>query len=86
MRTPHSRTLKRARYIHFEQALGRSPDVVLDLTVAEVNGAVGVGGDVGFVGDEHDRVARFVEAFEHAHDFGAGLRVEVAGGLVGQQD
>ena len=43
-------------------------------------------GDVGLVGDEHDGVARLVEALEERHDLDAGLRVEVAGGLVGEQD
>ena len=45
-----------------------------------------VGGDVGFVRDEHDGVARFVQALEERHDLDAGLRVEVAGRLVGEQD
>ena len=32
-------------------------DVVFDLTVADVNHAMRMRGDVGFVGDEDDRVA-----------------------------
>ena len=45
-----------------------------------------VGGDVGLVGDEDDGVAGGVEALEDGHDLDAGLRVEVAGRLVGEQD
>jgi hypothetical protein len=41
--------------------LGRSPDVVLDFPVADVNGAVGVCGNVGFVRHEHDGVAGLVQ-------------------------
>ena len=54
--------------------------------VADGDRAMGVGGDVGLVGDEDDGVAGLVETREHAHDFDAGLRVEVAGRLVGEQD
>ena len=46
--------------------LRRPPHVVLDLSVADVDGAVRVGGDVGFVGDEHDRVAGLVQPLEDA--------------------
>ena len=42
---------------------------------------VGVLGDVGLVGDEHNRVAARVQLVEEGHDFVAGLGVEVAGGL-----
>src|SRR5215203_1086941 len=34
-----------------------APDVVLDLAVADVNRSVGVGGHLGFVRDQDDRVA-----------------------------
>ena len=43
-------------------------------------------GDVGFVRDQDDGVAGLVQAGEQRHDLGAGLRVEVAGRLVGEQD
>jgi hypothetical protein len=47
---------------------------------------VGAGGDVRVVGHQHDRHTPLgVEALEHAHDFGTGAGVEVAGRLVGQQ-
>ncbi len=42
--------------------------------------------DVGFVGDENDGVALLIKAFEKRHDFFAGLGIEVAGWLVGQDD
>src|SRR5262245_1524102 len=65
---------------------GGAADVVFYFAVADMDGAVGEGRDVGFVGDEHDGVAGFVQALEQPHDLGAGFRVEVAGRLVGEQD
>ena len=53
---------------------------------ADVNRPVRERGDVGFVCHEHDGVARLVKLRKQRHDLGAGLRVEVAGRLVGQQD
>ena len=38
------------------------------------------------VGDEHDRAARRVQFMQQRHHVGAGMRVEVAGRLVGQQE
>ena len=43
-------------------------------------------GHVRLVGDQHDRVAPAVQSFEDRHDLDAGLRVEVARGLVGQHE
>ncbi len=60
--------------------------VALDAAVAQVNRPMGVNGDVGFMRDNHDGVTRLVELLEQRHDFGAGLGVEIAGRLVGQQD
>src|SRR5208282_3407025 len=60
--------------------------VAEDLAILEVNDAVGVLGDIVFVADQHDGVALLVQAVEQGHDLGAGLRVQVAGGLVGQDD
>jgi hypothetical protein len=51
-----------------------------------VDDAMGVLGDVGLVGDEHDGVAAGVEGVEEGHDLEAGFGVEVAGGLVGEDD
>ena len=62
------------------------PNVLGDLTVADVHDAVRVGCDVCLVSNEHNRVAGGVQAFEQTHDFGAGFRIQVAGGFVRQQD
>ena len=64
----------------------RSANVVFDLAVADVDGAIGVRGHVGLVRDDDDGVARLVEPLEDAHDLDAGLRIEIAGGLVGEQN
>jgi hypothetical protein len=60
--------------------------VARDDAVADGDDAVGVFGDVGLVGDEDDGVALGVEFVEEGHDLVAGLGVEVAGGLVGEDD
>src|SRR5271155_3157675 len=57
-----------------------------DDAVADGDDAVGVFGDVGLVGDDDDGVAVGVELVEEGHDLVAGLGVEVAGGLVGEDD
>src|SRR2546425_7634710 len=54
--------------------------------VAEGEAATGVGGDVELVGDEHDGQPAAVEALQERQHFHARARVEVAGGLVGQDD
>src|SRR5712692_6497236 len=54
--------------------------------VADVDDAVGVERYVVLMGDQHDGVALAVQALERRHDLVAGGAVEVAGGLVGQQD
>ena len=57
------------------------------LAVAHVHGAVGVGGGFGVVGDEDDGLAQLVvELAEHAQDGFGILGVEIAGGLVGEED
>ncbi len=56
------------------------------LAVADVDDAVRVFGDVVLVRDQDNRVALLVQAIEERHDLQAGLRVEVAGRLVGQND
>ena len=45
----------------------------------------GPAGDVGLVGDHHDRAAGAVQLVEQAEDLGGRGRVEVAGRLVGEQ-
>ena len=42
------------------------PDVLFDLSVAQMDRAMGERGDVGFVRDEHDRVARLDAAGRRA--------------------
>ena len=58
---------------------------VLDhAAVAERDHALGLLGDVGLVGDQHDRAAFLVEAREDPQHLLGGARVEVAGRLVGE--
>src|SRR5258706_4088959 len=66
--------------------LRRPAYVVFDLSVADMDRPVGEGGHVGFVRHDHDRVAGFVESRKERHDFGAGLRVQIAGRFVGEQN
>ena len=58
--------------------------IALNQTVRDVDRAMGERGYVGVVGDENDRDPFGVELLEHAQDFHAGVRVEVARRLVGQ--
>jgi len=44
-----------------------------NLSVANMNDAVGVFGDIGLVSHEHDRVAPGVKIIDQGHDFVAGL-------------
>jgi hypothetical protein len=64
----------------------RAAFVLLDLAVADVDGAVRVLGDVALVRDQDDGVAVRVQPLEQAHDLLARGAVQVAGGLVRQQD
>ena len=57
-----------------------------DYAVSDMDDAIGVFGDIGFMGDQHNRVAFFMQVFHKPHDFAAGLRIQVAGGLVGQDN
>ena len=47
---------------------------------------LGAGGDLGVVGDEHDRPSARVELAEDGQHVGAGAAVEVAGRLVGEDE
>src|SRR5688572_5199946 len=60
--------------------------VVRHLAVAELDLAPCVIGDVGLMGHQEDRVARLMQLVEQVHDLPGGVRVEVAGGLVGEQE
>ena len=69
----------------FAKALGRL--VGINLTVADVDDAMGVLGDVGLVGDGDTTVFPLAcRVSKRAMDLDAGLGVEVTGGLVGQDD
>ena len=65
----------------------RSPDAhAAILPVADVDLAVGHGRDVGVVGDQDDGPAGGMEVVEELDDLGAGVAVEVARRLVGEED
>src|SRR5271163_401159 len=56
--------------------------VALDYPVLDVDHAVSILGDVMLVSDQHDGVSLAVQAVEQGHDFRSGCRIEVAGGLI----
>ncbi len=58
--------------------------VHLDLPVHDMQGSLRVPGNIRVVRDQHDGVALFVQMIEHLHDFRACLAVQVACGLVSQ--
>jgi len=61
--------------------------LVLDDTAVEhPHDPVRVAGDVVLVGDNDDRLTRFVELHQQLHDLVRGPRVEVPGGLVSEHD
>ncbi len=58
-----------------------------DHAVAEGHHAIGIGGNAGIVRHyQHREPALAVEPAYDLHDLGRGLRVEIAGRLVGEQD
>src|SRR6266436_873967 len=57
-----------------------------DQTIPDADNAAGMAGDVLFVSHHNDGIAFFGEFFEERQDFVAGFRVEIAGGLVREQD
>src|SRR4030043_1041462 len=64
---------------------GSGPLLPDDEAVLQVDPLPGPGGDVGLVGDhDHGHALLFVEGLEDIHDLRARPAVEVAGGLVGQ--
>ena len=73
-------------FMLLEHALGgRVGHRVDDPAVGQEHDGVGVGGGDGVVGDHHDGLAHVVDGPPHeAEDLGAAARVEVAGGLVGE--
>src|SRR5687768_2297807 len=60
--------------------------VTLDHAVAKNDHAAGVRSDVGLVRHHDYSLSRSCELLEHAHDLFRGRRVEVSGGLVGEQN
>src|SRR5262249_48866895 len=58
--------------------------VRFNVAVAHTDDALGPGGDVVFVRDHDDGLARIVELLQTLHDLVAGPRVEVASRLVGE--
>ena len=64
---------------------GRVAQFVDDRAVGEEDDPVGVGGGVRVVGDHDDGLAELAHRVaQEAEHLGAGARVEVAGGLVGE--
>src|SRR5712691_915562 len=57
-----------------------------DPAVEQVHLALGAGGALRAVGDHHDRRALLVDLVEQVHDLPCHQRVEVAGGLVGEDE
>jgi hypothetical protein len=58
-----------------------------DAGIAQGNGARAAFGDTGIVGDDEDGGAEaLVEVAYEGQDLGAGMGVQVAGGLIGEED
>ena len=74
-----------ARPPHRRAASGSWRLVALDQAVDDADRAMGVGGHLGIVRHQDDGDPLGVELLEHPQDFHAGVRIEVAGRLVGQQ-
>ena len=60
--------------------------VFLNLTIPEMKDAVGVRGHFAVVRHQNHGLPFGMEPLDQLHNLGAGARVEVAGGLVGEQD
>src|SRR5262245_54351513 len=61
-------------------------DIGLDAAVAQADDAASPLGDVVLVSDHDDGLTGLVELAQHLHDLVAGVRVEIAGRLVGEDD
>ena len=57
-----------------------------DLAVADMHNAMRKLRDISFVRHEHDGIALGVQMVEERHDLLAGLGVEIAGRLIGEDD
>ncbi len=60
--------------------------VPVDPSIEDVDNALGRARNIRLVRHQDDRISTFMETGEQLHQFSAGLRVEVAGGFVGQED
>src|SRR5258708_20666198 len=60
--------------------------VALDAAILNVDDAMGVLGNVMLMGHQNNGIAFAVQPVKQCHDFVAGLRVEVSGRLVGEND
>ena len=65
---------------------GFSPLFAFETAVAEMKDPAGLLGHAPVMGDEDDRVAFAVKLVEDSQDFPAGLGIEVAGWLIGQDE
>ena len=60
--------------------------VALDHSIHDVNGPMGVIGHFGIMRDQDDGDSCRVELLEHAQDFDARVRIEIAGRLIGENE
>ena len=58
--------------------------VALDHSIDDADGPMGVSGHLGIVRHQNDGDSLGVELLEHPQDFDARVRIEIAGGFVGQ--
>src|SRR5262249_12618817 len=75
-----------SRAHQFFQALFFLAFVSGDYAILDEDNAMRILGDVMLVSDQDNRIALRLQAIEKSHDFVAGLRVEVAGRFVGEND
>ena len=82
-RTAASRRLVGGRGVSLR--LGRLRIVSFDEPIGNADHAVGIRGHLGIVRHQDDRDPFGIEGLEHLQDFDTGVRIQVAGGLVGQE-
>ena len=66
--------------------LGITTNVMLHLPITQVKHAMGVVSNIWLVGDQNDRVARFVQAVKQSHDLKTCFGIKIPGGLIRQQN
>src|ERR1051325_3035456 len=57
-----------------------------DQSIFDVNDTIGMLGDVRFMGDQYDCMAGSVKFRKKRHNLVSSLRIEISGGLVGEQN